>query len=469
MREENDAAVHGGHRARMRNKFLRYGAAPFDSYELLEMLLYYVIPYRDTNPLSHRLMSAFGSLSGVFSAPEEELCAVEGIGTGTAAFLRRIPSFGEDILWGDTDGISLASYGAMRRYVLSCFRGIKTPQVVMFLLDNRMHLLARRKMADTDFASAAVRPQPFVETALSCGAAAVVLAHNHPRGPLFPSDGDRAANVLFKNALTLAGVTLTEHFLVCGEEALGLFLTQDAALCHPDATAEPSEEPEQDLFTPDSRDVLLRMLTPVIRSSQGREDAVTALLDRFFTSSRVFCAEGEELALLPGVGEAVAVYLKLLAALTTRTVTDSFVPGKIYTEGAVTAFLAALFRTEAVETVYMLSWDASHRLCAVDCVCRGSVNSSGVTPRRFLEIALRKRAASVTLAHNHPSGEARPSREDLFTTANLRSAFAAAGIDLTEHYVVAGGAVEGILHNTSSALTQEHGFRFASGTTQSKE
>ena len=44
MREENDAAVHGGHRARMRNKFLRYGAAPFDSYELLEMLLYYVIP-----------------------------------------------------------------------------------------------------------------------------------------------------------------------------------------------------------------------------------------------------------------------------------------------------------------------------------------------------------------------------------------------------------------------------------------
>ena len=149
--------------------------------------------------------------------------------------------------------------------------------------------------------------------------------------------------------------------------------------------------------------------------------------------------------------------------------TDSFVPGKIYTEGAVTAFLAALFRTEAVETVYMLSWDASRRLCAVDCVCRGSVNSSGVTPRRFLEIALRKRAASVTLAHNHPSGEARPSREDLFTTANLRSAFAAAGIDLTEHYVVAGGAVEGILHNTSSALTQEHGFRFASGTTQPKE
>ena len=65
--------VHRGHRKRMRRKFSDFGDIVFDTYELLEMLLYYTVPVRDTNPLAKRLLVEFGSLDGVLSASKENL------------------------------------------------------------------------------------------------------------------------------------------------------------------------------------------------------------------------------------------------------------------------------------------------------------------------------------------------------------------------------------------------------------
>ena len=62
----DDSRVHDGHRGRMRSKLLAHGQRIFDTYELLEMLLYWVIPCRDTNPVAKNLLYAFGSLDGVY-------------------------------------------------------------------------------------------------------------------------------------------------------------------------------------------------------------------------------------------------------------------------------------------------------------------------------------------------------------------------------------------------------------------
>ena len=85
-----DKDIHKGHRARMRSKLETYGPRIFDTYELLEMLLYYVIPYKDTNPIAKRLLEAFGSLDGVLSADPEALAEVDGIGVRCADFLVRV-------------------------------------------------------------------------------------------------------------------------------------------------------------------------------------------------------------------------------------------------------------------------------------------------------------------------------------------------------------------------------------------
>ena len=92
-----DKNIHADHRSRMRSKLERYGGEIFDTYELLEMLLYYVIPYRDTNPISKRLLMRFGTLDGVLTAPTSELTEVTGIGECAAEYLHAVGRLSEVI------------------------------------------------------------------------------------------------------------------------------------------------------------------------------------------------------------------------------------------------------------------------------------------------------------------------------------------------------------------------------------
>ena len=79
--------IHDGHREKMRRRFLETGLEGFADHEALELLLYYAIPRRDTNPIAHALMERYDSLSGVLNAPVEDLEKVEGIGESAAILL----------------------------------------------------------------------------------------------------------------------------------------------------------------------------------------------------------------------------------------------------------------------------------------------------------------------------------------------------------------------------------------------
>ena len=83
--------IHDGHREKMRRRFLQGGLEAFADHEALELLLYYAIPRRDTNPIAHALMDRYGSLSAVLSAPVEDLQKVNGIGESAAVLLRLVP------------------------------------------------------------------------------------------------------------------------------------------------------------------------------------------------------------------------------------------------------------------------------------------------------------------------------------------------------------------------------------------
>ena len=85
-----------------------------------------------------------------------------------------------------------------------------------------------------------------------------------------------------------------------------------------------------------------------------------------------------------------------------------------------------------------MSFDEKDRVIAVDFQSSGTINSSAFSVRRMIEVALMRKARSVVIAHNHPMGSAKPSRDDMIATETLRSAFSAARIPLIAHYVVSG-------------------------------
>ena len=84
------ANPHTRHRERMRTRFLDAGAEILQDHELLEMLLYYAIPRRDTNPIAHRLIERFGRLDKLFAASAAELMQVDGIGENAAVLLKTV-------------------------------------------------------------------------------------------------------------------------------------------------------------------------------------------------------------------------------------------------------------------------------------------------------------------------------------------------------------------------------------------
>ena len=87
----SEKTVHAGHRARMRERFMKEGLSGFSEHEVLELLLMFAIPQRDVNPLAHRLIDRFGSLSAVLESSPAELTRVDGVGENAAALLSLMP------------------------------------------------------------------------------------------------------------------------------------------------------------------------------------------------------------------------------------------------------------------------------------------------------------------------------------------------------------------------------------------
>ena len=141
---KKDAArsVHSGHRERVKNKFLVEGLDHFEPHEVLELLLYFGIPLKDTNPIGHMLLQKFGSLSGVFDAPYEELVQVEGVGKSAATLIKLIPEICrryQENLNGDKNRIF--DYDEAGKFLINKFIGRTNETVILMLLDSKSRMI----------------------------------------------------------------------------------------------------------------------------------------------------------------------------------------------------------------------------------------------------------------------------------------------------------------------------------------
>ena len=170
-----------------------------------------------------------------------------------------------------------------------------------------------------------------------------------------------------------------------------------------------------------------------------------ALLDHFGSLTQVMEAPVEELVKVSGIGENTATFINLLREVSRYYQTQKSKGSKPLTKIDECAnYLIPRFFGRRDETVFLLCLDAKCNVLCCRKVGEGSVNSASVPIRRIVEMALAVNASSVVLAHNHPSGIAQPSGEDIATTGRLFIALDAVGIELTDHLVVAGEHYESV-------------------------
>lgn len=222
MAVRNDG-IHKGHRQRMRRKFIEHTSRAFDTYELLEMLLYNVIPYKDTNPVSKNLLSAFGSLDGVLRAKREELMAVDGIGAAVADFILSVSDFASLMNERRTgeEKLCLDTFVAAGRYFVDFLRETKGDNVAMMLLDNRMNLIDIKVIYNKKYSSGGVHAYPFLDYAIQRRASVALTAHTGEDMVLYPTIGDMETSRMIHSALSAAGVAHLEHYLTSSSQFIG--------------------------------------------------------------------------------------------------------------------------------------------------------------------------------------------------------------------------------------------------------
>ena len=199
----------------MRRRFLKGGLESFADHEALELLLYYAIPRRDTNPVAHALMERYGSLSAVLAAPVEDLKQVAGIGE-SAAILLKLPLqiCGKAKMADVEQETVLSSVERVGAYLLDRFAGESNEVIYQLCLDRKGKLLACKRIGEGGVSDAEMNLRRMVENAVLTKASGVILAHNHPGGLPLPSEEDVATTKSIRDALMPMGILLMDHIIV---------------------------------------------------------------------------------------------------------------------------------------------------------------------------------------------------------------------------------------------------------------
>lgn len=193
----------------------------------------------------------------------------------------------------------------------------------------------------------------------------------------------------------------------------------------------------------------LEMLLFYCIPRQDTNELAHRLIDRFGSFAQVLDADLDELRSVKGIGESAALFLKMLpAAARYYQVDKASLEGKpLLTIEDCGAYMLPYFIGRPNETVYLLCLDAKGKVICCRMVGEGGINSTGVPIRRIVEFSLAAKATSVVLAHNHPSGIALPSSEDVSTTRRVATALEAVDVILVDHLVVADDDFTSMVHS----------------------
>lgn len=217
------SGLHKGHRQRVKDKYMSFGLDIFEEHEILELLLFYAVPQKDTNPLAHKLLNEFGSLPELFDAPLSRLLSF-GLTENVACFIKLMPDIArvyEENKWVDRDKM-FDLRDACDFFKLK-FIGRQEEVLYLLLLDPKMKNIFCGIVSRGDLSSTDVPIRQIIELSLRYKAKFAVVAHNHPSGFAIPSSNDLSTTKSLAISLDKIGVKLLDHIIVSDSEQLSLY------------------------------------------------------------------------------------------------------------------------------------------------------------------------------------------------------------------------------------------------------
>ncbi len=203
-----------GHRKRLKDRF---NSAPylFEDYEILELLLAYGLPRKDTKPISKLLLDRFHNLRGVIFADEEQLAEIKGVSSGLVTFIKVIRELMVRI---DRENFIDKPKISNPEDVFYLFKNqigiLDKEYFFVLLLNSKNRVISIEKVAEGTVNYLHLYPREIVEVVLKKKAVGVILLHNHPGGDPTPSEEDKVVTLRLKKLFEEIEVNLLDHIIV---------------------------------------------------------------------------------------------------------------------------------------------------------------------------------------------------------------------------------------------------------------
>lgn len=214
LSEKPQAHFHG-HRDRLRKRFTDHGAASIQDYELLELILFRLLPRRDTKPIAKAMIDRFGSFSEALGAPTHLLQEIKGLGPTAATDLKIIVAvaqrFGRD---HRVERPALNSWSDLIDYCHAQMAYETREQFRVLFLDKKNNLIADEVQQIGTVDHTPVYPREVIRRSLELSATALILVHNHPSGDPTPSRADIKMTKAIADIAKPMGITLHDHIII---------------------------------------------------------------------------------------------------------------------------------------------------------------------------------------------------------------------------------------------------------------
>lgn len=213
---------HKGHRERHKKRFLELGIENFRDHEILELLLYYSIPRRNTNEIAHMLIKKCGGFSNVFDADINILTEVPYITENSAILLKLIPQLLKKYLLEKHEHCTENSIENIMNYAKKLFIGEKLEKLIAISLNDNLQIISSRVVATGIINTVAVNVKKIIEFTYQSHSDMIILAHNHPNGIPMASQEDINATRYLYNILKPIGITLLDHIIVANNKVISM-------------------------------------------------------------------------------------------------------------------------------------------------------------------------------------------------------------------------------------------------------
>jgi DNA repair protein RadC len=213
--EDAQVPHYHGHRQRLRDRFMEAGDAALADYELLELLLFRVIPRRDVKPLAKALIERFGSFAEAFAARPERLREIPALPESAIVEFKITEAAARRLARGALEKRKvLSSFMAVTDYCRTAMAYAEREEFRVLFLDKRNALIADEVLSVGTIDHTPVYPREVVRRALELGASTLILAHNHPSGDPAASAADIS---MTKDIIAIAqpfGIAVHDHLIV---------------------------------------------------------------------------------------------------------------------------------------------------------------------------------------------------------------------------------------------------------------